>query len=61
LGVSVRGLDHVLHVLPEVGGTFASWDGRSGVSRPVRFEPTEDGGMRLVIGDDPQVQAVRAP
>jgi hypothetical protein len=50
LGVSVRGLDPILHVLPEEGGTFASWDGRTGESRPVRFEPVEGGGMRLRIG-----------
>jgi len=51
LGVSVRGLDHILHVLPEEGGTFASWDGRTGQSRPVRFEPVAGGGTRLRIGD----------
>jgi CubicO group peptidase (beta-lactamase class C family) len=51
LGVSVRGLDHILHVLPEEGGTFASWDSRTGESRPVRFEPVAGGGMRLQIGD----------
>ncbi len=57
LGVSGRGLDHILHVLPEVGGTFASWDARVGVSRPVRFEAIEGGGMRLSIGDS--IEAVR--
>jgi CubicO group peptidase (beta-lactamase class C family) len=51
LGVSVRGLDHILHVLPEEGGSFASWDSRTGESRPVRFEPVAGGGMRLGIGD----------
>jgi hypothetical protein len=51
LGVSVRGLDPILHVLPEEGGTLASWDGRTGESRPVRFEPVAGGGMRLRIGD----------
>ncbi len=50
LGVSGRGLDHILHVLPEEGGTFASWDGRTGESRPVRFEPVAGGGLRLRIG-----------
>ncbi len=51
LGVSGRGLDHILHVLPEEGGSFASWDGRTGESRPVRVEPVAGGGMRLRIGD----------
>ncbi|MFQ5691367.1 MAG: hypothetical protein ACE5HQ_13990, partial [Gemmatimonadota bacterium] len=51
LGVSRRGLDPILHVLPEEGGAFASWDARTGESRPVRFEPVEGGGMRLRIGD----------
>jgi len=59
LGVSARGLDHILHVLPEVGGTLASWDGRAGVSQSVRFEEVEGGGVRLVIGHDPGVEAVR--
>ncbi len=39
-----------LHVLPEEGGTFASWDGRTGESRPVRFEPVAGGGMGSRIG-----------
>jgi hypothetical protein len=56
LGVSGRGLDHILHVLPEEGGSFASWDGRTGESRPVRFEPVAGGGMRLRIGD---LEAIR--
>lgn len=50
LGVSVRGLDHVLHVIPEEGGAFASWDARTGESRPVRFEAVSPDGMRLRIG-----------
>jgi CubicO group peptidase (beta-lactamase class C family) len=56
LGVSVRGLDHILHVLPEEGDSFASWDGRTGESRPVRFETVAGGGMRLRIGD---LEAIR--
>jgi len=56
LGVSGRGLDHMLHVLPEEGGSFASWDGRTGESRPVGFEPVAGGGMRLRIGD---LEAIR--
>lgn len=58
LGTSRRGLDPVLHVLPEVDGSFTSWDGRSGATRPVSFE-TSEGVLRLVIGDDPRVVAVR--
>ncbi len=59
LGVSGRGLDHVLHVLPENGGTFASWDIRTGESRPVRFSESGGGGIRLVIGDRIALEAVR--
>ena len=59
LGTSQRGLDPVLHVLPEVGGSFSSWDGRSGATRPVSFDPAEGGGMRLVIGESSQVVGVR--
>ena len=50
LGTSIRGLDHVLHVLPEEGGTFATWDARTGESRPVRFEREPGGGVHMLIG-----------
>ena len=61
LGVSGRGLDHVLHVLSERGGTFASWDERTGESRPVRFAVGEDGRVELAIGEEQLLEAVREP
>ena len=59
LGVSGRGLDHVLHVLPENGGTFASWDGRTGESRAVEFRQSDAGDARLIVGDELRLEAVR--
>jgi hypothetical protein len=61
LGVSGRGLDQILHVLPENGGTFASWDGRSGESRAVRFTTSGAGEVRLAIGEEGALEAVREP
>ena len=61
LGVSQRGLDHVLHVYPEEGGGFASWDGSSGASRPVAFEPLADDGLRLVIDRTVRADRQRQP
>jgi hypothetical protein len=58
LGVSGRGLDHVIHVFPEKGGTFSSWDARIGLSRPVRFDVAEDGSTRLWIGSDKAFRAL---
>jgi CubicO group peptidase (beta-lactamase class C family) len=55
LGSSVRGLDHVVHVLPDVDGGFATWDARTGTSREVEFQETGE-GLRLRIGE---VEAVR--
>jgi hypothetical protein len=61
LGVSGRGLDQILHVLPENSGTFASWDGRSGESRAVRFATSEGGEVHLAIGKEGALEAVRQP
>ncbi|MDX1500909.1 MAG: serine hydrolase domain-containing protein [Thermoanaerobaculia bacterium] len=60
-GVSRQGLDDRLHVLPGPDGSFATWDGRSGESRVVRFEELGGGGYRLVIGEEPAVVATRLP
>lgn len=58
-GSSVRGLDHVVHVLPQVDGTFATWDGRTGTSRTVRLETGQGDGARLIIGGPVPVEAIR--
>lgn len=43
LGVSRRGTPAVLRLLPVAGGSFATWDERSGASRPVTLEQGPDG------------------
>lgn len=52
LGVSGRGLASDVHCLPVKGGAFASWDPRSGDSRPFQFD-TQDGKrvLRIVAGN----------
>lgn len=59
LGVSRRGLDPVLHVWPEADGAFASWDARSGASRPLRFDVAEDGSITVRFEDVEGLQARR--
>ncbi len=61
LGVSRRGLDPRLQVVAETGGGFATWDVRTGASRPVRLEAVEGGGTRLAIGSEPGIEARRRP
>ena len=51
LGVSGRGLDHQLHVMLEVGGTFATWDVRTGTSLPVMFDTGSGKATRLTLGN----------
>jgi hypothetical protein len=60
LGVSQRGLDHLLHVHPVAGGGWASWDARWGTSLPVEIVET-DGAVRLTIHAGSDVIARRAP
>ena len=59
LGVSPRGLDAVLHVYPQVDGTFASFEARTGTSRPLRIEAATDGKLQIVLGDADGLRAVR--
>lgn len=61
LGMSQRGLDPVLHVFPQPDGSFASWEARSGASRPLRFEAADDGEMHLVFDDVEGTVARRKP
>jgi hypothetical protein len=49
-GVSQRGLATQVRCVPVHGGGFASWDPRTGDSRPLRFEPGAQGGLRLHYG-----------
>jgi CubicO group peptidase (beta-lactamase class C family) len=51
LGVSGRGLDHRVHVIPEGGAAFATWDIRSGASLPVRFESRPGEAVRMIYGE----------
>lgn len=60
LGMSRSGMDPVLHAYPQPDGTFASWENRSGASRPLRIEPAENNAMRLVFTDAENVEAVRS-
>lgn len=50
LGVSGRGTPAVQRLVPVVGGSLATWDERSGASRPVVLERGSDGGRRLRLG-----------
>ena len=61
LGVSRRGLDSRLHVIPTSDGHFATWDVRTGHSAPVRFTETFRGTMHLAIRGGSQVEARRTP
>jgi CubicO group peptidase (beta-lactamase class C family) len=61
LGMSQRGLDPVLHAFPEADGSFASWEARTGTSRPMRFEKAADGTMQLVFEDADGMLARRKP
>ena len=60
LGISMRGLDPVIRCVPVRGGGYATWDPRSGESRPLRFERAADGRLRLRLGaGDRYVEALR--
>ncbi len=48
LGYSVRGVDARLRFYPTSGGSFASFDRMTGVSKPLRFE---DDGRALRLGE----------
>jgi len=49
LGVSFRGLDPAVHLLPEADGSWATWDPRSGTSDVARFSSGAEGDVRLVL------------
>ena len=51
LGISRRGIDAQLRVLPVADGGFATWDRMTGASRPMRFERGEDGQLGLTLGE----------
>jgi CubicO group peptidase (beta-lactamase class C family) len=58
-GVSMRGSDTELRVLPDQGGDFMSFDAATGTSRPLRFLSAEPGvtGLRF---DDSELSARRS-
>ena len=51
LGISLRGLGAELALLPEGSGQFASWDPRTGESRPFEFATLEVSGATLSLGE----------
>ncbi|HET6462332.1 MAG TPA: serine hydrolase domain-containing protein, partial [Candidatus Krumholzibacteria bacterium] len=59
LGVSGRGLASEVHCLPVKGDGFASWDPRSGDSRPFQLE-TQDGVRVLRIASGNQTFIARS-
>jgi hypothetical protein len=59
LGISMRGAETELRVLPDQGGDFMSFDAASGTARPLRFIATERGEMSLRF-DDSELSARRS-
>ena len=49
--VSRRGLGLSMRFYPEGDGRFASWDPRTGESRPMSFETNKEGHLRLRLGE----------
>jgi CubicO group peptidase (beta-lactamase class C family) len=49
LGVSARGLDPAVHLLPEAAGSWATWDPREGASEVARFSSGPEGEVRLIL------------
>ncbi len=58
LGVSIRGLAPVVRCVPVAGGGFASWDPRSGDSRPFRFETVAGQPVLRVVSGDQTFDAI---
>jgi CubicO group peptidase (beta-lactamase class C family) len=50
-GRSVRGLEPRLRFEPTGPNTYGSWDGGLTPSRPLVFERTDDGGLRMRLGE----------
>lgn len=60
LGVSRRGLSSWMRFYPEGTGSFASWEPRTGQSRPMEIREDENGHFRLQLcEDDRRVSAVK--
>lgn len=59
LGSSARGLAPDVHCVPVAGGGFASWDPRSGDSRPFQFETASGLGILRVSAGEKTFDAQR--